>query len=143
VSPVPRALRQALRAEDQEPRCAYCHSPEKLLGLPLKVDHITPEAAGGKTELANLCLCCRPCNGYKWQRMSARDPQTGRRVRLFHPRQQRWSAHFVWSVDGASLKGRTATGRATIVLLRMNNDLIMDLRRLWITLGLHPRDIEP
>jgi hypothetical protein len=143
VSPIPRGLRQALRAEVQDPRCAYCQSPEKLLGMPLEVDHIRPEAAGGKTERANLCLCCRSCNGYKWQRTSAHDPQTGRRVRLFHPRQQRWSAHFGWSADGASLLGRTATGRATIVLLRMNNDLIMDLRRLWVTLGLHPRDTQP
>ena len=143
MSPIPRALRQALRAEVPEPRCAYCQSPEKLLGMPLEVDHILPEAAGGTTELANLCLCCRPCNGYKWERTSARDPQTGRRVRVFHPRQQRWAAHFVWSVDGASLLGRTATGRATIALLRMNNDLIMDLRRLWMTLGLHPREREP
>jgi len=143
VSPIPRALRQALRAEVQDPRCAYCHGPEQLLGMPLEVDHIIPESAGGKTELANLGLCCRPCNGYKWQHTHAHDPQTGRRVRLFHPRQQRWSVHFTWSADGTSLIGRTATGRATIALLRMNNDLIMDLRRLWVTLGLHPRDIEP
>jgi DNA modification methylase len=54
--------------------------------MPLEVDHIIPEGAGGAPELANLCLCCRPCNGYKWQRTYARDPQTGRRVRVFHPR---------------------------------------------------------
>jgi HNH endonuclease len=142
VPPVPRALRQALRAEVHAPRCAYCQSPEQLLGMPLEVDHIIPEAAGGKTDLTNLCLCCRPCNSYKWQHTHARDSQTGQRVRLFHPRQQRWAIHFVWSADGASLLGRTVTGRATIDLLRMNNDLIRDLRRLWVALGLHPRDTE-
>ena len=142
MSRIPRALRQALRAEVEDARCAYCHSPEKLLGMPLEVDHVIPEAVGGKTELANVCFCCRPCNGYKWHHTYARDPQRGRRVRLFHPRQQRWSVHFTWSADGASLLWGTAAGRATVALLRMNNDLIMDLRRLWVILGLHPRDME-
>jgi hypothetical protein len=26
---------------------------------------IHPEAASGKTELANVCLCCRSCNSYR------------------------------------------------------------------------------
>jgi hypothetical protein len=54
VSPIPRALRQTLRAEIQNPRSAYCHGPEKLLGMPLEVDHIIPEGAGGETEFARL-----------------------------------------------------------------------------------------
>jgi len=56
MSPTPLSLRRALRAEFPEPRCAYCHSPEQLLGMPLEVDHIIPEAASGKTELANVCV---------------------------------------------------------------------------------------
>ena len=74
---------------------------------------------------------------------SIRRPATPTRAGVFHPRQQQWAVHFAWSADGVRLIGRTATGRATIALLRMNNDLIMDLRRLWVTLGLHPRDREP
>jgi hypothetical protein len=140
VSAIPRALRHALRAEFPEPRCAYCRSPEKLLGMPLEVDHIVPEIAGGKTVLSNVCLCCRSCNGYKWQHTHGRDLQTGRQVRLFHPRQQRWAIHFAWSLDSTCLIGRTAAGRVTITVLRMNNDLMVNLRRLWSTLLLHPRD---
>jgi len=94
VSSLPASLRQALRAESPEPRCAYCHSPERLIDIPLEADHIIPEAAGGKTELGNLCLCCRSCNGYKGKRTHTRDPQTGWMVRLFYPRRQRWSAPF-------------------------------------------------
>src|SRR5262245_6798067 len=108
--------------------------------MPLEVDHIIPEALGGKIEFANICLCCRTCNSYKWQRIHSRDPYTGRRTRLFHPRQQRWRAHFAWSPDGMRLIGRTATGRTTIEALRMNNDLIMHLRQLWVILRLHPRE---
>jgi len=83
-----RSISLTLRTEHSEPRCAYCHSPERLLGLPLEVDHIIPTTAGGRTLLANLCLCCRSCNGHKWQQTHAQDPQTGRRVRLYHPRRQ-------------------------------------------------------
>jgi 5-methylcytosine-specific restriction endonuclease McrA len=81
-----------LRAEFPEPRCAYCHGAEKLLGMPLEVDHIIPEAAGGKSELANLYLCCYTSNGYKWRHIHARDSLTGRQVRILH--HPRWQRHF-------------------------------------------------
>jgi hypothetical protein len=138
VSSISASLSQALRTEFPEPHCAYCHSPERLLGIPLEADHIVPEAAGGQTEFGNLCLCCRSCNGYKGKRIHAQDPQTRRKVCLFHPRRQRWSAHFAWSDDGTRIIGLTATGRATIEALRMNNDLITNLRQLWVMLRLHP-----
>ncbi len=112
MSPVPLSLRRALRAEFPEPRCAYCHSPEKLLGMPLEVDHIIAEAEGGKTELANVCLCCRTCNSHKWRRIRARDPLTGWQVRIFHPRRHQWARHFAWSADGVRLIGLTVSGRA-------------------------------
>ena len=143
MSPTPLALRRALRAESSAPRCAYCHSPEQLLGMPLEVDHIIPEAASGKTELANVCLCCRTCNSYKGQRIYARDPLTGRQARLFHPRRQQWRRHFAWSTDGVHLIGLTASGRATIEALQMNNHLIAHLRQLWSALRLHPREQAP
>ena len=115
-----RSISLTLRTEHSEPRCAYCHSPERLLGLPLEVDHIIPTTVGGRTLLANLCLCCRSCNGHKWQQTHAQDPQTGRRVRLYHPRRQQWARHFVWNRSGTRVLGATATGRATIMALRMN-----------------------
>jgi len=36
--------------------------------------------------------------------------------------------------------GLTATGRATVEALQMNNDLIVNLRSLWVILGLHPAE---
>lgn len=72
-----RSISLSLRTEHSEPRCAYCHSPERLLGLPLEVDHIVPTTAGGRTLLDNLCLCCRSCNGHKWQQTHAQDPKPG------------------------------------------------------------------
>lgn len=122
MSPVPNSLRRRVRAEFAEPRCAYCHSPERLLGIPLEVDHIIPTSLSGKTEFDNLCLSCRSCNGYKWKRTHARDPQSGRRTRLFHPRQQNWIDHFAWSGDGTLIIGISAVGRATVETLNVNND---------------------
>ena len=40
MSRIPTSLRSALYAEKPEPRCAYCQSPERLLGIPLEADHI-------------------------------------------------------------------------------------------------------
>jgi hypothetical protein len=137
VSHISLSLRRTLRAEFPESHCAYCHSPEKLLGMALEVDHIIPEVGGGKTELANVCLCCRTCNSYKGGRIYARDPLTGSQVRIFHPRRQQWRRHFAWSADGVLLIGLTASGRATIEAFQMNNQLIAHLRQVWIALRLH------
>lgn len=136
-----RSFSSILRAEQRDVRCAYCHSPERLLGLPLEIDHIIPEIASGRNVLHNLCLCCRSCNAHKWQQTHARDPQTGRRVRLFHPRRQTWVRHFEWSKNGTRVLGTTATGRATVAALQMNHELIVSLRDLWVELNLHPREL--
>lgn len=140
MSDIPPILRKHLRAEQPEPLCAYCHSPEKLLGIPLEGDHIIPVSLGGRTVLLNLCLCCRSCNGCKGEKIKWRDPQTKRLVKLFHPRKQKWPEHFEWSADGTQIIGLTATGRATVEALKMNNDLITNLRSLWVILGLHPHN---
>jgi hypothetical protein len=140
VSSIPPLLRRRLRAGAIELYCAYCHSPETLLGIPLEADHITATSLGGKTVIGNLWLCCRTCNGNKGQIAAARDPATGRTAKLFHPRGQKWLEHFEWSADGARILGLTATGRATIEALQMNNDLIVNLRSLWVLLGLHPAE---
>jgi hypothetical protein len=46
-------------------------------------------------------------------------------VRLFHPRQDRWDEHF--ERNGVLIVGRSAVGRATVGLLKMN---AADRRRL-------------
>jgi len=138
MSRIPTSSRRRLYSETLEPRCTYCQSPERLLGIPLEADHIIPESAGGETLLENLCLCCRSCNGYKSMRISAPDSQTGRRIRLFHPKRQKWSTHFAWSQDGTRIIGLTPTGRATVEVLNMNHHLIVNLRHLWCLLRQHP-----
>jgi hypothetical protein len=57
---------------------------------------------------------------------------------LFHPRKQSWQQHFAWSGDGIRVLGLTAVGRATVEALRMNRPMIMQLRRYWAAMNLHP-----
>ncbi len=96
----------------------------------LQVDHIQPVSRGGTDTESNLCLACELCNQNKWARTEAIDPDTETSVLLFNPRQQSWSEHFAWSVDGTEVIGLTSCGRATIVALRLNNSLAVTVRKI-------------
>jgi hypothetical protein len=134
---VPVALWRQVRA-DAGRRCGYCRSSEALTGMPLEIEHIIPEAAGGPTVRENLWLACHRCNEYKGDRTQASDPLTRERVALFNPRTQRWRDHFVWSPDGALVVGLTPSGRATVEALRLNNEHVVEARRFWVEAGWHP-----
>jgi hypothetical protein len=130
-------LRERVRAQADN-RCGYCQSQQQyVLGL-LEIEHIVPQACGGSDAEGNLWLACRFCNLYKASQTHARDPHTGRRVRLFNPRTQTWSRHFRW--DGPYVMGRTASGRATVLALNVNNMIAVIVRRNWMIAGWHPPD---
>ena len=133
-------LRQKV-AETAHYRCGYCQTPAALIGMPLEIEHIIPEAQGGSSDEDNLWLACSPCNQKKWMKTSAVDAQTGEAVPLFNPRQQKWEEHFAWEADGLYVVGITAIGRATIDALDMNNAHIIHTRQIWIQWGLHPPQI--
>ena len=57
---------------------------------------------------------------------------------LYHPRRQRWGDHFAWSDDFTRVIGLTATGRATVVLLQLNRETLINLREALVVLGQHP-----
>lgn len=119
-------------------RCGYCLSLQKyVLGI-LEIEHIIPKAKGGTDDEENLWLACRLCNGYKGITTHERDPVTGRRVKLFNPRWQKWSRHFQWSQDGTRIIGRTACGRATVIALQLNNLIAVTVRQQWVVAGWHP-----
>jgi hypothetical protein len=106
----------------------------------MTIDHIVPEAQGGPTTFDNLCFACRRCNEFKGSATTARDPLTGQIVPLFNPRTQTWGDHFTWDASGIRLIGLTAIGRATIIALKMNNEVIVDTRRRWVSVGWHPTE---
>jgi hypothetical protein len=104
----------------------------------MELEHLIPEARGGKTEEMNLWLACARCNGHKADRIVATDPDTDRVVRLFNPRRQTWKKHFKWSAEGDHIIGTTATGRATVAALQLNRPALVLARRAWVAVGWHP-----
>jgi hypothetical protein len=108
------------------------------VGTPMEIDHIIPESLGGATAEDNLWLACALCNQQKGDRVAAADPVTGERVRLFNPREQRWSEHFAWTPEGDRIVGLTPTGRATVVALGLNRPTLASARLAWAAVGWHP-----
>ena len=92
---------------------------------------------GGLTEAENLALACAICNNLKGTDLSAIDPLSKLIVPLFTPRTQNWGDHF--ELAGAEITGRTATGRATVVLLQLDSYERLSYRRKLAEDGRYPR----
>jgi hypothetical protein len=59
-------------------------------------------------------------------------------VELFNPRNDRWFEHFEWS-DGLRIIGKTATDRATVALIHLDDDPDAILvRSYWVESDWHP-----
>lgn len=136
-SRVPTPLRMRV-AEQAGYRCGYCLSSQELLGMPMNIEHIIPEALGGSTDEENLWLSCVRCNLHKGARSGAIDPESGEVVAFFNPRRDSWTEHFAWSKTGVEIIGRSSRGRATSAALRLNNPEIVVARRLWVAAGWWP-----
>jgi HNH endonuclease len=134
---VPRRLRERV-AKAAGYRCGYWRTPESIVGFRLSIEHIIPEAKGGKTVEDNLWIACHACNEFKAARTQGRDPATGKRVRLWNPRRQKWVEHFAWSKDGTEIAGLTPCGRATIATLQLNRPELVAARSLWVQVGWWP-----
>jgi hypothetical protein len=134
---VSREVREWVRAQAGD-RCGYCLAPQRLVLGWLEIEHIIPTAGGGSDDEDNLWLGCRLCNSYKGVQTEGMDPETGRTVRLFNPRRQKWAEHFTWSEDGTRILGRTPCGRASVIALQLNNILAVMVRGEWVAAGWHP-----
>lgn len=119
-------------------RCEYCHTPDSFVPGSFAVEHIVPRAKGGRTHMPNLALSCPACNGHKYNKTEGVDPLNLTLIRLFNPRKQHWEEHFAWSDDFTFIVGLTPTGRATIATLHMNQQKMVNLRRLLTLARLHP-----
>jgi hypothetical protein len=133
---VPRDLRELVvqRAQDA---CEYCLLPQLVSPLPHQVDHIIGRQHRGSDDAANLCLCCIRCNLNKGPNIASIDPETGLLVALYHPRFNAWQEHFSVTTNGI-IKGLTAEGRATVLVLAMNEEDRVRLRALLIRRGKYP-----
>jgi hypothetical protein len=115
-------------------RCEYCRLPQAETQVPFEIDHIIARKHRGRTVAGNLALSCYYCNVHKGPNPSGRDPASGRLTRLYHPRRHKWGYHFRF--EGGTLIGRTAIGRTTIDVLKMNHPSMVALREILGAAGL-------
>jgi hypothetical protein len=132
---MPRTRREIVRNRAGN-CCEYCQMPQPLDVQPHQLDHIRAEKHGGRTTLANLAWACLACNTFKGPNIAGYDPMTNTLQRLFHPRRDKWTDHFVW--QGPILGGRTPIGRTTIAVLAINAAERVEHRRLLIQAGEFP-----
>jgi hypothetical protein len=137
VSDIPARLHASV-VERAGNRCEYCRLSQAGQEAAFHVDHVVPRAAGGQTVETNLALACVSCSLRKWAMQAAADPEGGGMVPLFNPRTQAWAEHFRW--EGEHVRPLTATGRATVALLKMNRPLIVAIRREEALRGRHPSE---
>jgi HNH endonuclease len=137
---IPKELQLRIR-EHFDYCCAYCLSPTTLVPVSYEFDHIKPISLGGETTFGNLCLACPSCNSYKGTYQTSPDPETMKVVALFHPQQDTWWEHFYWNEDKTIVLPLTAVARATIDRLNINRPVLVELRRLWVSLGMFPPKI--
>ncbi len=137
MSRISKKLQDKVR-RDAKDRCGYCRSPQMLIPIPFEMEHILPKAKGGESEEGNLWLACRFCNSFKHAKTHAIDPQTNAETELFNPRKQVWDEQFGFRQDQTEIVGKTACGRATVVALKLNSELSIAARRIWVSVGLFP-----
>jgi len=107
--------------------CEYCHLHQDDSPLAaLHIEHIVPKVHGGTDNPDNLSLACIDCNLHKGTNLTGIDPRTKEVTQLFHPRLQTWEDHFEWR--GIHLTGKTAVGRTTVRVLKMNSEDQIALR---------------
>jgi hypothetical protein len=118
-------------------RCEYCLIHQDDAGFPHQVDHIVSRKHGGSSTLENLAYACVICNRYKGSDVASVELLTGKRVRLFDPRQDRWAHHF--RIDGVRIEPLTDIGSVSARLLRLNAPERLLERRLLQDLGRYPQ----
>lgn len=69
-----------------ENRCEYCQLSQKGQEATFHIDHIVPVISGGETVEENLALACVSCSLRKGAKEFAEDSETGKAIKLFHPR---------------------------------------------------------
>ena len=124
--------------------CEYCRLPQAAFTRPFHMEHIIASQHGGPTELENLALACWSCDLKKGPNLAGIDPKTGALAVLFHPRKDKWTDHFSIRMEtlrplAIEILGLTPTGRATVRVLALNEEMRQLLRyELWLE-GLYGR----
>ena len=116
--------------------CEYCLIAEADSFFGCQVDHIISLKHGGRTEPNNLAYACAFCNRHKGSDIASIVPETGKLIRFYNPRIDKWADHF--RLNGSMIEPLTEIGKATAGILRFNtNDRILEREALMRT-GSYP-----
>ncbi|HEY5871141.1 MAG TPA: HNH endonuclease signature motif containing protein [Candidatus Tectomicrobia bacterium] len=99
--------------------CEYClvHEDDAIFGC--EVDHIISEKHSGPTDAGNLAYACAFCNRAKGSDIGSVVLGTGRFVRFFNPRTDRWAEHF--TLVGVTIVPLSDIGEVTTRILDFNH----------------------
>lgn len=137
MAKIPKKLKQEIKRRAFG-CCEYCQIPANYSPSPFPAEHIDPSSKGGTDASDNLAFACNGCNWFKGNKTEGIDPETGQTVPLFNPRQQLWFDHFDWEENSLNVIGLTPIGRATIVVLKLNREGVINLRFALMAIGKHP-----
>ena len=137
VTYISAALRRLVRARADN-LCEYCllHEDDTFFGC--EVDHVISEKHAGRTEKDNLALACFVCNRNKGSDIGSLIPGSGRLVRFYHPRLDRWQDHFRLAPDGISIVTLTDVGEATARIFGFNSEERLLERQALQAAGRYP-----
>jgi len=130
------ALRKEVRERAQR-CCEYCLLPEAQAFFPHEPDHIIATKHRGESTIDNLALACFDCNRFKGSDIASIDPDSRELTQLFNPRIEEWTEHF--SIAGGLISPRTAIGRVTAVVLKLNLQSRVEVRELLASVGHYPQ----
>src|ERR1700689_2087305 len=102
MAEIDAALRDLVRLRAAS-LCEYCRISERLTLAEHEIDHVIAIKHGGQAVAENLALCCTVCNRFKGSDIASIDPETGQLTPLFHPRLDRWSDHFEFTMARSSV----------------------------------------
>lgn len=104
--------------------CEFCSVSETDVGGLLTIDHFQPQSKGGSDDQDNLIYSCVCCNQYKQDYWPASESEP----RLWNPRQESISAHFL-ELDDGQVVAISPSGEFTIRRLRLNRAPLVAYRR--------------
>ena len=113
-------------------------SQENYASQLFSIDHIFPAVFGGSDDVENLALACQGCNNFKYTKLEAIDSETDTFFPLFNPRKEKWIDNFQWNDHFTVIIGITPVGRATVKILQMNRDILINQRIVYRAYGIHP-----
>jgi hypothetical protein len=112
--------------------CEYCKYPYKYSPDPFHFEHIISLFYEGTNDLINIAFSCDGCNTNKHIHINWPDPETGIISPLFNPRKEKWKDLFEWNTDFSQIIGKTPTARATIDLLQLNCQGLINIRKVLV-----------